>query len=660
MTTNSLKSMLLIVATFALACASILGCSGNGDSQRASGSVAAQTFPTWDAYLEQRGDASERRKVVFIGLDGATWELMDPMIEDGKLPNFARLKKEGAWGILRSTETYVSPPAWTTLMSGFLPEHTGIYSFGHWDADNEKFLPVRSTDVLAPRVWDVTSLAGARTAAINVPVTFPPRDINGIMVSGLMSPTRVADRRALEVIFGSAANPGAIKAESFSPILQANFVEHGNHIDLHLYDSSDDGETNYNRVHMRITNVAAGEQVYRFEVSKFTDWIRLDVEKPNGPNDGWARLALVPSGQPHRWYLRFSHTLWASSTTDVVFTSPTTLVDDIHKAFDHYFPSTYLDAELVPGHAREAAQYASFFFDYDDWDLYAFVFTQTDNALHAAGMSPTTERVFEIIDDFLGELIDALPDNHTLVLGSDHGFAEYDKAVDMNRLFEALGILKYKKAREIDYGRTLAFHNMWAIHYNHALLTREELQGRGIECGADEDPHAALTRFIRSEPKRYLSEELGHDVPLEFSDVPDDAVGAAPDLFLTGSYSKYQLELWNLRKPRPDIITPLTAGARWYHTRRGMFLIKGPDIQPGEVPATDIQNIAPTLLYLLGLPAPVNIDGEVITSVFQPEALAAKPRYIVADYAALPKELDLSDEKRNDIEKQLRSLGYIR
>lgn len=635
-------------------------CGGDGGSD--GNAVSEATFETWDAFLTRDKGEADQRKVVFIGLDGATWDVIDPFIAKGSLPNFARMKQEGAWGTLRSTETYVSPPAWTAMMTGFLPERTGIYSFGHWSPEQQKFLPLRSTDVLVPPVWDIASLGGARTAALNVPVTYPVHDINGIMVSGLLTPTRLADREAFEVNFAPVADPVATMApRSYSPLLRARLDNDGNRFDIYLVDSMDDGRKRYDRVHLEVRNAASAEPgIYRFGSAVFSNWVKVNVETEEGSKPGWVRLGLIRGDKPNQYYLRCSHTLWSSSETDVEFTSPPQLADDIHKQFKYYFPSTYLDGALVPGHTELATKWASYFFDYDDWDLFLFVFTQTDNVLHEAGASPVAENVFRIIDKFLGDLMAKLPDNYTLILGSDHGFAEYDLAVDMNRLFEGIGLVKYKDDRDLDFDRTLAFHNMWGIYFNDAILSREELRRRGIDCADGVDPHDALAAFIRSESGRHLS-GLGHAVPLEFSAVSENAAGQAPDLFVKGSYDRYEIELWNINKPRPDIVSPLQGGARWFHTRRGIFAARGPDIRAGvEIAPTDIHNMTPTFLYLLGLPAPTNIDGRIITEAFEPSALASRPRYVISDYTALPKTIDVSDDQREDLEKQLRSLGYIR
>ena len=74
---------------------------------------------------------------------------------------------------------------------------------------------------------------------------------------------------------------------------------------------------------------------------------------------------------------------------------------------------------------------------------------------------------------------------------------------------------------------------------------------------------------------------------------------------------------------------------------------------------TDIQNIAPTILYLLDLPIARDMDGRVIDDALESSVLAAKKHYRVGDYNVIPWEQILSTKEREDLEKKLKSLGYI-
>jgi predicted AlkP superfamily phosphohydrolase/phosphomutase len=127
-------------------------------------------------------------KVLIIGIDGATLDLIAPWTEEGKLPTFKRLLEEGAHGYLKSTFPPLTAAAWTSFMSGKNPGKHGLYDFiepqpGSYDV---RYTNARSR--LARTVWQILSDAGMKVGVINVPMTYPPESVNGYMISGLDAP----------------------------------------------------------------------------------------------------------------------------------------------------------------------------------------------------------------------------------------------------------------------------------------------------------------------------------------------------------------------------------------------------------------------------------------------------------------------------------------
>ena len=82
--------------------------------------------------------------MLLIGLDGADWEIVDRLASAGRLPNLGRLKREGAWGVLRSEEPLLSPIVWTTIATGRPPADHGIIGF--LTERNGRTEPVRSDE----------------------------------------------------------------------------------------------------------------------------------------------------------------------------------------------------------------------------------------------------------------------------------------------------------------------------------------------------------------------------------------------------------------------------------------------------------------------------------------------------------------------------------
>lgn len=125
---------------------------------------------------------SERRAFI-LGLDGVPWNRLNNWIATGELPNFSRLFEEGATGPLRSTIAPTTALAWPSISTGVWPDKHGIYHFRRITSDYDNELNT-SDDVTAVRLWDIVSPA----VVGNVPMTFPARDIEGSMVTGMMTP----------------------------------------------------------------------------------------------------------------------------------------------------------------------------------------------------------------------------------------------------------------------------------------------------------------------------------------------------------------------------------------------------------------------------------------------------------------------------------------
>ena len=127
------------------------------------------------------------QRAVVIGLDGAAWHLIEPMIERGVMPRLGALRASGAWGGLTSTVPTYTPPAWTSAITGVNPGRHGVYGFVEGHAQHEPSL-MHSGKIRAPALWEIAGAQGARCGVYNVPLTYPPHDIDGWMVSGMMTP----------------------------------------------------------------------------------------------------------------------------------------------------------------------------------------------------------------------------------------------------------------------------------------------------------------------------------------------------------------------------------------------------------------------------------------------------------------------------------------
>lgn len=125
-----------------------------------------------------------QNKAVIIGLDGATFDVIDPLIEEGFLPNIKMLKDNGAYGKMESTIPPVTAPAWVSMATGKNPGKTGVFDFLNLK-DKSSYIAVSSNVFAGSAYWDYLNKAGYKIGILNYPVLYPPYQIEGFMVSGL-------------------------------------------------------------------------------------------------------------------------------------------------------------------------------------------------------------------------------------------------------------------------------------------------------------------------------------------------------------------------------------------------------------------------------------------------------------------------------------------
>jgi len=129
------------------------------------------------------------KRVVIIGMDGGTFELMMPWIAEGDLPNLAHLIANGSHGPLASTIQPTTAPAWVTFMTGVNQGKHGLYDFVQRRPESYNLQVTNATHVRAPTLFDIASWHGLKVVAINVPYTFPPHPVNGVIVGGPFAPS---------------------------------------------------------------------------------------------------------------------------------------------------------------------------------------------------------------------------------------------------------------------------------------------------------------------------------------------------------------------------------------------------------------------------------------------------------------------------------------
>jgi predicted AlkP superfamily phosphohydrolase/phosphomutase len=129
-------------------------------------------------------------KVAVIGLDGAPPWLVFERWRD-RLPNLRALMQQGVWGELRSCHPPITVPAWTSMMTSKDPGELGCYGFRNRRAYTyDDYALATSASITHDLVWEILSRAGQRVILLGVPQTYPPRAVNGNLVSCFLTPSR--------------------------------------------------------------------------------------------------------------------------------------------------------------------------------------------------------------------------------------------------------------------------------------------------------------------------------------------------------------------------------------------------------------------------------------------------------------------------------------
>ena len=122
------------------------------------------------------------KKILIIGLDGADPRLVEKWVGERRLPTMKMIMREGTSGELISTFPSVTIPAWPCFATGTTSTKNGV--FGFWQSREEM------KNIKCKPFWEIMGEAGRKVGVMNVPCTYPPKEVNGFMITGLMTPPR--------------------------------------------------------------------------------------------------------------------------------------------------------------------------------------------------------------------------------------------------------------------------------------------------------------------------------------------------------------------------------------------------------------------------------------------------------------------------------------
>ncbi len=150
-----------------------------------------------------------------LGFDGLDPEAVDLLLSEGKLPSFAKLRREGAYGRLKTFKPTLSPILWTTIATGKTPDQHGIGHFVARDRMNGRDQPVTSDMRRTKALWNLFSEAGRKVGVLGWWATYPPEKVNGFIAS---------DRMAWHFLFAQGFEKGGAPGATYPPELEAHLL----------------------------------------------------------------------------------------------------------------------------------------------------------------------------------------------------------------------------------------------------------------------------------------------------------------------------------------------------------------------------------------------------------------------------------------------------
>lgn len=186
-----------------------------------------------------------KHKIVVIGIDGATFDVIKPLAERGLLPNLNRLMQDGVHGELESTIHPITPQAWSSFLTGMNAGKHGIFDFSKRKDASYDIEFINASYRKEESIFLYLSRRGVKVGSVAVPFTYPPEQVNGFMLSGMDAPSE--DGRSVypkEVFEEISKRFGNYYIHLASPVGRSNDIdkfwkdirtEDSNRTDISLY-----------------------------------------------------------------------------------------------------------------------------------------------------------------------------------------------------------------------------------------------------------------------------------------------------------------------------------------------------------------------------------------------------------------------------------------
>ena len=556
-------------------------------------------------------------KIMVIALDGATFDIIQPMIDRGELPNLSKLMSEGTYDKLLSTIPPETGPAFVTFMTGTNPGRHGITRFVRKSVNQENAEVLNSSHIASKTIWELLSEHGKKLIVLNIPFTFPPIPINGAMVS-----------------FKNGM-------QTYPPDLKERLIDQANKNNIKIKKGAED----------RISSL----------------------------------------GEKDRYESLLNNTLGN--------------VESVKQAL--LFLMREYDWDFV----------AAYFHFIDHMQHHFWKFMDTEHPLHDPE-SPLRfkEAIFNAYrkaDEIIGEILKEAGEDVTTLIMSDHGSAPITRKFHINRWLEEKGFLKFNNGsyykwrweripitillRKLLNMMGLSRVSSWIswmpvripicrrrLKPFYELINWEETRAYGDFYGININLKGRETFGIVSSTQEYdslvkeLIDKFNHLTDTEKTQKIVERIFRKEDIY-TGPMINEGTDVIPLLQRGyyidPDVnikndsifdrippIFPSGHHTHNLHSQKGILIMKGNAINSNSgLKEPGIIDLAPTILYLMGLPIPKEMEGRVLCEAIRPEYLETHPLSINESGSGHidRQKVKFSAEEAEAIKNELRKLGYL-
>jgi predicted AlkP superfamily phosphohydrolase/phosphomutase len=543
-----------------------------------------------------------RKKILIISLDGATLDLIEPLTEQGYMPNLKRLMVNGSYGILRSTIPPCTAPAWASFMTGKNPGKHGVFDFRRFDPEQNIDYFVNSRSIRGKTIWQILSEKGKEVIVLNLPMTYPPYPVKGVLVSGFDTPS----------VNSRFTYPSELQEEILSRFPEYDFV------------ATWDNDTIDSRPYLN-----------KF-IHKISQLLKMRTD---------LALYLMTERAWDVFMIHFQnidviqHALWGYLTQASCFSSSDRLhILQLYRELD-----THIGSLIQAAGEEETTKFI--ISDHGFGSYCGLIYP--NSFLHSYGLlslkKEKNQGIRKIIPDYVKIPYRSI--KKLIMRSKDSGKKSWIELKMTTNLTDIIFIdwSKTKACSALGENYALIFLNKKKLNQD---IEYESLRNLIIEKLSNErDPMNGLPLF----EKIYRAEEIY---------LGNGDNNSIPDLICIPKEG-YSV---SVKIPENSFIKRHNNALRGGHRVNGLIITEGNMVAkfPARLSAT-ILDLAPTILYLLDLPIPDDMDGRVLSEIF---TSFRKPCYEKAQGQNIgtgeqEQEILFDHQDTYEIKKRLQGLGYL-